>query len=791
MKLSGQLKVELISAQNTSDSNKNAFAGMAVDLLENLLKSADNPGDVGSYLSSELLELTGARCVIILQYDDYSGHQLFTFKPDRRKDIASSDSVKLLSELLMQYEKPVLWNYSESISDAEEILKSLSIELSIGVPLKLKEKFLGSILILNLPSREGIEQVVKTLEMLSTVTALIFKNALLYLKQEEIIESRTKTIKEDERRLSSLIEHLPGIVYKSKADYFWTKEFLSPKCEELTGYKENVFTDGSGFSFREIINPDDIEYVLSTVQKAAELKIDYELNYRIKTFDEKEKWFWDKGSAIYSDDGSVTGYEGFIADVTEKYESDEALRKSEERFKNVAENADEWIWEVDNNGMYTYSSPAVERILGYKPTELVGKKYCYDLFDPAIINKLKEEVFESFNQAASFRNFINPNRHKNGTLVILETNGVPIFDKNGDLIGYQGTDEDITQRKLSEKALMENETKLRTIFNCSLDAIGVSKLGIHVLVNPAYVDLYGYQYADELIGKPVIDIIAESEKENILERIKKRARREAVPNSYETIGLKKNGEEFIMEVNVSQYELYDEYYTLVIIRDITERRKNENIIQLSLKEKETLLRELYHRTKNNMQVIYAFLMIQASSISNNEMINLLEEMANRILTMSLVHEKLYQSQNLSQVNLKEYIVDLTTLILKSYEKTRDRIRLVFDLEDVNVLIDTAIPCGLIINELISNSFKYAFPGDMNGEIKIQLKKSQVGLIQLNIKDNGIGFSENIKLGELESLGIRIIYSITENQLNGKISYKVKDGVSWQIEFNDSLYEVRV
>ncbi|MBU0687281.1 MAG: PAS domain-containing sensor histidine kinase [Candidatus Margulisbacteria bacterium] len=140
-----------------------------------------------------------------------------------------------------------------------------------------------------------------------------------------------------------------------------------------------------------------------------------------------------------------------LQNISELKQAEEAQRKSEERFKQVAENAGEWIWEVDANAVYTYASPVVEKILGYKPEELVGKKHCFDLFTPETREELRKAIFEIFAKKGSFIRFINSNVHKNGSIVFLETGGCPILDVKGNLLGYRGADTDVTERKRTEE----------------------------------------------------------------------------------------------------------------------------------------------------------------------------------------------------------------------------------------------------------------------------------------------------------------------------------------------------
>jgi PAS domain S-box-containing protein len=162
-------------------------------------------------------------------------------------------------------------------------------------------------------------------------------------------------------------------------------------------------------------------------------------------------------------DGNVTGFIELIEDITKREQAEEALRESEERFRQVAENTQEWIWEVDTNGLYTYASPLAEKILGYKLEEIVGKKHFYDLFHPEDRERLKKEAFEAFAKKESFREFINCNVHKDGQTIWLSTSGVPILDDKGNLLGYRGADANITQRKKAEKKLLDYQAQLKSL----------------------------------------------------------------------------------------------------------------------------------------------------------------------------------------------------------------------------------------------------------------------------------------------------------------------------------------
>ena len=210
-----------------------------------------------------------------------------------------------------------------------------------------------------------------------------------------------------------------------------------------------------------------------------------------------------------------------------------------------------------------------------------------------------------------------------------------------------------------------------------------------------------------------------------------------------------------------------------------------------IEERKVLIRELYHRTKNNMQVISSLLGLKSAIIEDEETKNILGDMANRISAIALVHQMLYQSQNLSRVDLKDYITDLARLLMNSYTINHKNLSLVLELESISVVIDTAIPCGLIINELITNSLKYAFPMDRKGEIKIQLAKSGKDIIELKVSDNGIGMPAGYDTTDNKTLGLQIFWNIAEDQLQGEVDFKTDNGVSCSIRFKDALYVERV
>jgi PAS domain S-box-containing protein len=228
-------------------------------------------------------------------------------------------------------------------------------------------------------------------------------------------------------------------------------------------------------------------------------------------------------------------------------------------------------------------------------------------------------------------------------------------------------------------------------------------------------------------------------------------------------------------------------YQYVAIRaDITSRKQAEEIIRNDLIEKELLTREIHHRSKNNLQIVSSLISLKANVIEDVQTKNVLLDLTNKIQTIALVHKKLYQSKNLSTLDLKDYISDLVELILSSQTDNSGIISLVLDLDSIIVELDTAVHCGLVINELICNSLKYAFPDNRTGIITVILKKSDEEIIELSISDNGIGIPDGFDYMNKNTLGMQILYTIVEMQLLGEINVSRQDGISFNIHFKNII-----
>jgi len=213
--------------------------------------------------------------------------------------------------------------------------------------------------------------------------------------------------------------------------------------------------------------------------------------------------------------------------------------------------------------------------------------------------------------------------------------------------------------------------------------------------------------------------------------------------------------------------------------------------ETSLQEKELLLREIHHRVKNNLQVISSLLSLQSRSSKDEQAIEMAKESQNRIKVMALIHEKLYRSKGFANVEFNDYIKNLVNDLFASYRVSASRISLKMEIEDISLGIDTAIPTGLIINELVTNCLKYAFTKDNDGEIRISLRSLDDGQNELIVSDNGVGIPENLDIKNAESLGLRMITNLTERSLHGNVSIKRNKGTEFRIIFKEKEYKDRL
>ena len=327
--------------------------------------------------------------------------------------------------------------------------------------------------------------------------------------------------------------------------------------------------------------------------------------------------------------------------------------------------------------------------------------------------------------------------------------------------------------KESEK-IFESKTILSGIINTAEDAIiSVDYNQNIILFNQGAEKIFCYS-AEEIIGKNLGMLLPESIRSDHSEHINNFGKSEIVSKGMkdrsEITGLRKNGDIFPAEANISQVEIDGRQIFTAILRDVSEQKLIENKLRESLKEKEILLQEVNHRVKNNLQVILSLFALQGESTDDPERIAMLSEIRLRIQSMAMIHEKIYKSERLGQINFHQYVKDLTTEIFHTYSTSSGSVRLNLEVAPVSLEINRAVPFALILNELTSNALKYAFTAKEKGNLSISLKLEKDKLLLLTVCDDGVGIPKKIQFSKTKTLGLRLVRVLT-HQLNGKAELK--------------------
>ncbi len=220
-----------------------------------------------------------------------------------------------------------------------------------------------------------------------------------------------------------------------------------------------------------------------------------------------------------------------------------------------------------------------------------------------------------------------------------------------------------------------------------------------------------------------------------------------------------------------------------LVTEIAERKKAEQIALEQLDQKDALLSEIHHRVKNNLQIISSLLTLQEMRVQEKPVLMILNDCQNRIRSMALIHERLYQAKDLNRIEFSDYLEDLAVELLRS-QCTNSRINLISDLDSVQVGVKTAFPCGLITNELVSNSIKHAFDEDCEGLVKLSLKKDNESGFILRISDNGKGIDESLAPDKSKTLGLKLVKNLVERQLKGQLNICGKNGTEITISFQE-------
>ncbi|HEX7501938.1 MAG TPA: PAS domain S-box protein, partial [Acidobacteriota bacterium] len=487
------------------------------------------------------------------------------------------------------------------------------------------------------------------------------------------------------------------------------------------------------------------------------------------------------------------GVGGYIRNISERKRSEDALRESEERYRDLVENSQNLICTHDLQGKLLSVNQAAARLTGYSTKDLL-RMNMEELLVPKARRLFKAYLTEILEKG-----------HSRGIMWIQTASGETRYweydntlrSKGVSVPVVRGLAHDITERIQAEKqkeaaltALRESEDRYRDLVENSQELIYTHDLeGKLLSFNKMTAQLSGYPVKN-LLGMKITTLLIPEVRQLF----------DAYLTEIKTSGRAHGHMRIRTAGGENRYWEYDNTlrtkgvpFPIVrgLAHDITERERAEKSIQASLAEKEILLKEIHHRVKNNLQVISGLLTLQGAQINDERLQRLIKESQSRIWTMALIHQTLYQSGNLAAIDMAEYIRTLCGNLLSSYAQVAMPPTIRFDLFPVQLVIDKAIPLALVVNELVTNSLKHAFPDGRPGEIRITLRKNKeprtsppVAAYDLIVADDGVGLPSGFDPAAQKSLGLQLV-SMLAKQLGGTLAIESDGGTSVTITFGDN------
>lgn len=475
------------------------------------------------------------------------------------------------------------------------------------------------------------------------------------------------------------------------------------------------------------------------------------------------------------------------AEIKERIKVENQLTLSQSYTNGIIESSIDMIYTASINGTINEFNKAANKEFGYSKSDIIGKSlnilFANEKECNNVIKKL-EENGQFIGEVVSKR--------KDKSLFISYLSVSYLFNTEGIVMGIMAISRDITELKLAEEELKKSE-ELNKLQAAKLNTVIESSSHYFFTVDKNHrIISFNSNFKNDL---KLLQQVKLKENDDFFLSMGINSKREKVKwERYFRISF--SGKHFHFE-NEQKDRLGNTHYREVFInpikkengeidelsiigRDITEKKLAEKNLQDSLKQKEILLKEVHHRVKNNMQVISSILNLQSAYVKDIKTLQILKESQNRIKSMAFIHESLYTNDDFSQIDFSEYITNLVQNLFRTYDVFDDNIILDLQIDRVYLNLDSAIPCGLIVNELISNSLKYAFDINSGGIIKIMLTLEKDAVV-LTVGDNGKGIPQDLKIEDSQTLGLQLISSLVE-QLEGELSLDRQNGTIFTIKF---------
>jgi|WetSurMetagenome_2_1015567.scaffolds.fasta_scaffold00269_9 PAS domain S-box-containing protein len=632
-------------------------------------------------------------------------------------------------------------------------------------------------------------------------------------------------LRESENRFRSLAENAPSVLMRF--DREMRIVYLSPQAAEITGIP---VADFMGKTNREVGMPQDLcdlwESATTEVFETGE-KRDVEFDIVAPSW---KRSFYLRFAPERATDGSVKYVLGISTEITERKRMEEALRASEDRFRSVLENSQDIIYRVNaRTGRYEYISPSCESVVGYTPDELMAldAETSHAMIHPddrAAFLAAVARVEETGDGDIEYRQ-----RTKSGEFRWLSNRMSLTPDHDGKSLYRTGNIRDITRGRLAEEALQESEVRFRLAVTATNDAIWDIDLATGTVQwNETYTQQYGRSLKSGDSWQWWIDHIYPADRDRVagglrsaIEQgesrwadeyrfqradgewayVRDRAyiARDEEGAPWRVIGAmqdltdRKKAEEELKQKHDALNAAYEEIAAAQeeLKQNVEELTQRESQLQEALAEKEILLSEIHHRVKNNLSAFISLLSLEGGYEETSTGLALKKDLQNRARSMALIHETLYRTKNYSKVDLDEYLLPLIHQILHSYESD-NAIRGVVDAKGVTVDLQQATPIGLIINELVTNSLKYAFPATFDsmkrrGEpctIRVTIRKEDDAFI-LSVKDNGIGLPGTFDPLTTRTLGLKLVNFLAKHQLRAEIEVNAENGTEFRFLFRET------
>lgn len=479
----------------------------------------------------------------------------------------------------------------------------------------------------------------------------------------------------------------------------------------------------------------------------------------------------------YMDEKFITAV---IRDVTERKMAEDALFESERKFRAVFDGVEDIITivEIRENGLpgkYIEVNRAAVEKLGYSRDEFLS-------MIPADMGASREQSYDIIknllrNGSVTFnRTYIS----RDGRRIPVEVNSRLL--ELGEMKVAVSVARDITQRLENERRLRESEEKYRSLFNLSPEYILLldPEDGRILDVNSTLAGTLGIP-SGELRGRSIyeLEFLSDDVKTEFRSKIEV-IERDGTLEPYEMVLTDLSGREYTVRIYNKLIHAEGRECLLIVLNDISDLKRTQSMLEKSLAEKELLLKEIHHRVKNNLMIISSLLSLQSRQAKDRETMDLFRESENRTRSMALIHERLYRSEDLKNIDLAEYLGRLASEIFRSYSAD-SRILLKLEIDELKVDVETAVPLGLIVNELLTNAVKHAFP-DGEGMVTVSLRKRN-GTVTLEVSDDGAGFPEDIDWESSPSLGLQLVRSLTK-QIDGKVEMISDGGTTFRITFTE-------